>query len=176
MQGGMGFVQANDKHTTGLHEKVERTAVEAARRKFSPEFMNRLDKVVVFHPLKRKELDEVLEIELGNVQKRVLDSTTRPFLFRITDEGREFLLQEGTDQRYGARHLKRAIERFVVYPIARLMATAQVHQGDALLIDRDPAADKGLAFLRDPERGSSDSTSVFAAGNSSQLATAELGG
>jgi ATP-dependent Clp protease ATP-binding subunit ClpB len=176
MQGGMGFVQPSGKPTTGLQKRVERTAVEAARRKFSPEFMNRLDKVVVFHPLKRPELDEVLEIELGNVQKRVLDGTTRPFLFRITEEGREFLLQEGTDQRYGARHLKRAIERFVVYPIARLMATAQVHQGDALLIDRDPTADKGLAFLRDTERGSSDLTSVFAARNSGQLATAEVGG
>jgi len=176
MHGGMGFIQPKEKATTGLHEKVQRTAVEAARRKFSPEFMNRLDKVVVFHPLKREELDDVLEIELGNVQKRVLDGTTRPFLFRITEEGREFLLQEGTDQRYGARHLKRAIERFVVCPIARLMATAQVHQGDALLIDRDPIANKGLAFLRDTERALSDSTSVFAARNSGQLATAEVGG
>src|ERR1700745_2739330 len=175
MQGGMGFIQPKDMPAKGLNEKVERTAVEAARRKFSPEFMNRLDKVVGFHPLKREELDDVLEIELGNVQKRVLDSTTRPFLFRITEEGREFLLQEGTDQRYGARHLKRAIERYVVYPIARLVATAQVHQGDALLIDRDSATDRGLAFLRDPERGLSDSTSVFAARNSSQLATAEVG-
>ncbi len=131
---------------------------------------------MVFHPLKREELDEVLEIELGNVQKRVLDSTTRPFLFRITEEGREFLLREGTDQRYGARHLKRAIERFVVYPIARLVATAQVHQGDALLIDRDPAADKGLAFLRDTERGSSDPRIVLPGRNSGQLATAEVGG
>src|ERR1700693_3458929 len=77
VQGGMGFVQPNDKPTTGLHEKVERTALEAARRKFSPEFMNRLDKVVVFHSLKSKELDEVLEIELSNVQKRVLDAATR---------------------------------------------------------------------------------------------------
>jgi ATP-dependent Clp protease ATP-binding subunit ClpA len=77
----MGFIQPKDKATTGLHEKVERTAVETARRKFSPEFMNRLDKVVVFHPLKREELDEVLEIELRRVQKRVLDSSTRPFCF-----------------------------------------------------------------------------------------------
>src|SRR6201988_3142360 len=89
LQGGMGFVQPNDKATTGLDEKVERTAVEAARRKFSPEFMNRVGKVVVFHPLKGDELDEVLEIELGQLQKRVSDSTARPFLFRITDEGRE---------------------------------------------------------------------------------------
>src|SRR5215471_10851460 len=155
MQGGMGFIQPKDKAITGLHEKVQRTAVEAARRKFSPEFMNRLDKVVVFHPLKREELDEVLEIELRQVQKRVLDSTTRPFLFRITSEGREFLLEQGTDQRYGARHLKRAIERYVVCPIARLLATAQVHQGDALVIDHN-LGEKGLVFLRDKETRSSD--------------------
>ncbi len=166
VQGGMGFVQPNDKPTSGLHEKVERTAVEAARRKFSPEFMNRLDKVVVFHPLKLEELDEVLEIELGSVQKRVLDAATRPFLFRITEEARVFLLQEGTDQRYGARHLKRAIERHVVYPIARLMATAQVHHGDVLVIDRNPA-DKALAFLRDPERRAPD-PSIFVSRYSGQ--------
>src|SRR5438552_4171006 len=55
MQGGMGFIQPKDKPITGLDEKVQRTAIEAARRKFSPEFMNRLDKVVVFHPLQRSE-------------------------------------------------------------------------------------------------------------------------
>jgi ATP-dependent Clp protease ATP-binding subunit ClpB len=175
MQGGMGFVQPNDKPTTGLHEKVERMAVEAARRNFSPEFMNRLDKVVVFHPLKREELDKVLEIELRNVQKRVLDAATRPFLFRITDEGRAFLLQEGTDQRYGARHLKRAIERHVVYPIARLLATAQVHEGDVLVIDRHPAG-KALAFLRDPEKLAVDPSIILAgryAGHLAQEAVAQ---
>jgi ATP-dependent Clp protease ATP-binding subunit ClpB len=168
MHGGMGFIQPKDKATTGLHEKVQRTAVEAARRKFSPEFMNRLDKVVVFHPLKREELDEVLDIELRQVQKRVLDSTTHPFLFRITRKGREFLLEEGTDQRYGARHLKRAIERYVVYPIARLLATAQVHQGDALVIDHH-LGEEGLVFLREKEMRSSD----LPLPNSGQLMTAE---
>jgi ATP-dependent Clp protease ATP-binding subunit ClpB len=173
MQGGMGFIQPNDEPRAGLQKKVERAAVEAARRRFSPEFMNRLDKLVVFHPLKREELDEVLEIELRNVQKRVLDSTTRPFLFRITEEGREFLLYEGTDQRYGARHLKRAIERYVVCPIARLLATAQVHQGDTLLIDRHPG-DKGLAFSRDTEGRFSDPKVALAGRNSGQLTTAEV--
>jgi ATP-dependent Clp protease ATP-binding subunit ClpB len=172
MHGGMGFIQPKDKATTGLHEKVQRTAVEAARRKFSPEFMNRLDKVVVFHPLKGEELDEVLDIELRQVQKRVLDSTTRPFLFRITSEGREFLLQEGTDQRYGARHLKRAIERYVVYPIARLLATAQVHQGDVLVIDHHPR-EEGLLFLRDTEARSSG-PSLELLSNSGRLMTAEV--
>ena len=172
MHGGMGFIQPKDKATTGLHEKVQRTAVEAARRKFSPEFMNRLDKVVVFHPLKREELDEVLEIELRQVQKRVLDSTTRPFFFRITGEGREFLLEEGTDQRYGARHLKRAIERYVVYPIARLLATTQVHQGDALVIDHH-LGEQGLVFLRDTENWSADPKIDFRVANSGQLMAAE---
>jgi ATP-dependent Clp protease ATP-binding subunit ClpA len=173
VQGGMGFVQPSDKPTTRLYEKVEKTAVEAARRKFSPEFMNRLDKVVVFHPLKREELDEVLEIELSNVQKRVLDVATRPFLFRITEEGRAFLLQEGTDQRYGARHLKRAIERHVVYPIARSLATAQAHEGDVLVIDRHPA-DKSLAFLRDPEKPAVDPSIILAGRHAGQLAQEAL--
>src|SRR3984957_3670861 len=74
MNGGMGFVQPGDKPASGMDQKVERTAVEAARRKFSPEFMNRLDKVVVFHPLRRGQLEEVLEIELGQVQQRVLET------------------------------------------------------------------------------------------------------
>src|SRR5216684_3957237 len=151
MEGGMGFVRPSDKTEAGLDEKVQRTAVEAARRKFSPEFMNRLDKVVVFHPLGKEQLQEVLDIELGQVQQRVLDTAKGQFLFRVTDPGRDYLLQEGTDQRYGARHLKRSIERHIVYPLANLLATEQVHVGDLVIIDRHPG-EKGLAFLRDTER------------------------
>jgi ATP-dependent Clp protease ATP-binding subunit ClpB len=150
MEGGMGFIQPKDKPVAGLDEKVERTAVEAARRKFSPEFMNRLDKVVVFHPLQRTQLEEVLEIELGQVQQRVLETARGQFLFRVTSAAREFLLQEGTDQRYGARHLKRAIERHIVYPLANLLATEQVKVGDLVRIDWDGAA-KTLSFDRESE-------------------------
>src|ERR1700738_3843661 len=148
MNGGMGFVQPKDKPTDGLDLKVERTAVEAARRKFSPEFMNRLDKVVVFHPLRREQLEELLDIELAQVQQRVLETAKGQFLFRVTGPGKEFLLQEGTDQRYGARHLKRAIERHLVYPLANLLATEQIHLGDLVCIDweRDQ---EGLAFIRE---------------------------
>src|SRR5260370_2908135 len=135
MHGGMGFNQPGDKAADALDQKVERSAVEAARRKFSPEFMNRLDKVVVFHPLRRTQLQEVLDIELGQVQHRVLETAKGQFLFRVTDAGRNFLLKEGTDQRYGARHLKRAIERHVVYPLANLLATEQVHLVDLVCID-----------------------------------------
>src|SRR5260370_28000387 len=79
MQGGMGFVRPTEKPAAGFDEKIERTAVEAARRKFSPEFMNRLDKVVVFHPLRREQLERVLEIELGQVQQRVLETAKGQF-------------------------------------------------------------------------------------------------
>jgi hypothetical protein len=131
---------------------VERTAVEAAKRKFSPEFMNRLDKLVVFHPLRREQLEEVLEIELGMVQQRVLDAANGKFLFRVTEAGRDFLLQEGTDQRYGARHLKRAIERHLVYPLANLLATQQVRVGDLVRVDWD-GLEKGLTFVREQQGG-----------------------
>ena len=150
MEGGMGFVQPKDKPAAGLDEKVERTAVEAARRKFSPEFMNRLDKIVVFHPLRREQLEKVLEIELGQVQQRVLETAKGQFLFRVTPAGCEFLLQEGTDQRYGARHLKRSIERHVVYPLANLLATEQVHLGDLVCIDWNKEQDC-LSFIREGE-------------------------
>ena len=150
MQGGMGFIQPKDKPAGQIDEKVERTAVEAARRKFSPEFMNRLDKVVVFHPLRHEQLEQVLEIELGQVQRRVLETAKGQFLFRVTQPGRDFLLQEGTDQRYGARHLKRAIERHVVYPLANLLATEQVHLGDLICIDWNKEFSQ-LSFVREGE-------------------------
>ena len=136
MAGGMGFapaVQADTKPR--LDEKVEKTAAEAAKRKFAPEFMNRIDKVVVFHPLRSEQLEEILEIELGMVQKRVLGTAKGRFLFRVLPAAREFLLREGTDLKYGARHLKRAIERHVVCPLATLLATDQVSLGDVLSIN-----------------------------------------
>lgn len=147
VHGGMGFVQPNHKPGAGLDEKVERTALEAARRKFSPEFMNRLDKVIVFHPLNRKQLEEVLDIELSMLQRRVLEGVKGQFLFTVAPAAREFLLKEGTDQRYGARHLKRAIERYVVYPFANLLATDQVRSGDLIKIDYEPQQNR-LAFAR----------------------------
>jgi len=150
MGGGYGFVKADDKPKANLDKKVERTAVEAARRKFSPEFMNRLDKIVVFHPLHRAQLEQVLDIELAMVQQRVLETAKGQFLFRVTESAREFLLQEGTDQRYGARHLKRAIERHVVFPMANLLATEQVHCGDLICIDWNRPENR-LNFVREGE-------------------------
>src|SRR6201981_1206935 len=82
-------------------EKINRTAVEAARRKFTPEFMNRIDKTVVFKTLRDEHLSQILDIELGMVQQRVLMAAgTNQFVFNCTTDVKEFLLKEGTDPRY----------------------------------------------------------------------------
>jgi ATP-dependent Clp protease ATP-binding subunit ClpA len=148
LTGGMGFVQPADKPADKIDKKMESTASEAARRKFSPEFMNRIDKVVVFHPLRRDQLEQVLDIELKLVQKRVLDTARSQFVFRMTGAAREFLLREGTNLQYGARHLKRTIERHVVYPLANLLSTEQIRLGDVISIDFDETAG-ALSFLNE---------------------------
>jgi ATP-dependent Clp protease ATP-binding subunit ClpA len=150
MGGGYGFIKSNDKPKHNLDIKVERTAVEAARRRFSPEFMNRLDKVVVFRPLQREQLEEVLDIELTMVQQRVRETAKGQFVFRVTGQGRGFLLQEGTDQRYGARHLKRAIERYLVKPLASLISTGQLKSAESVSINWDGSS-LHLDFYRQPQ-------------------------
>jgi ATP-dependent Clp protease ATP-binding subunit ClpB len=151
MAGGMGFAPSVPADSPPrLDEKVKKTAAEAAKRKFAPEFMNRIDKVVVFHPLRSEQLEQILEIELGTVQQRVLETAKGQFLFRVTQAAREFLLKEGTDLKYGARHLKRAIERHVVYPLASLLATEQVSLGDVISIDWD-GVEAGLKFSKEAE-------------------------
>src|ERR1700726_2645535 len=83
MTGGLGFVQPRDKRQDRLDVNVERPAQEAAKKKFSPEFMNRLDKVVLFHPLRQEQREQILEIELGMVQQRLLVTGRPQFLFRL---------------------------------------------------------------------------------------------
>ena len=174
MTGGMGFAPTVPADSPPrLDEKVKKTAAEAAKRKFAPEFINRIDKIVVFHPLRREQLEQILDIELANVQQRVMDLALRRFRFHVAPEARAFLLREGTDLKYGARHLKRAIERYMVSPLARLLATHQVNGGDVLLIDRHPG-DKGLAFWRDTQQSPSLAEMLVAASHSSLVPDKEF--
>jgi len=132
-----------------LNAKVSRAGVEAARRKFTPEFMNRIDKVVVFRSLGAAELSRILSIELGQLQQRIFNSPgATPFVFNVSASAREYLLGEGTDMKYGARHLKRAIERSLVHPLSNLIASDQVHGGDLVLVDHEPG-DEGLSFIKE---------------------------
>ena len=153
---GFGANQRAREMSSGLlddktRDKANRSGVEAARRKFTPEFMNRLDKIVTFCPLGSQQLRQILDIELDRVQQRILDgSSQQPFAFTATDAAKAFLLHEGTDVKYGARHLKRAIERLVVQPFSNLIATSQVRGGDWIRVDHDESR-PGMTFLREAE-------------------------
>ena len=145
--GGIGFAPGKgvkNPHDTEVDQKIYRTAVEAARRKFSPEFMNRIDKVVVFRSLKEHHLRAILDLELQAVQDRIMISAGTKFVFQCSEEAKNMLLQEGIDYKYGARHLKRAIERFLVYPLSNLVATAQIGLGDLVHVDLNPQTNKLL--------------------------------
>jgi ATP-dependent Clp protease ATP-binding subunit ClpB len=134
-----------------LSGKMMRSGVEAARRKFTPEFINRLDKIVTFKPLGSPELRRILDIELNMVQQRIFNtSPDRSFVFKTSDTAKGFLLQEGTDLKYGARHLKRAIERLLVQPMSNLIATDQVRGGDCVNVDFD-AECNALTFVKEAE-------------------------
>jgi ATP-dependent Clp protease ATP-binding subunit ClpB len=150
--GAVAKAQAIANGTSGdekLEGKLQRTAVEAARRKFTPEFMNRLDKIVTFRPLGPEELKKIVDIELNMVQQRVLrGSGDKAFIFKVTENGKKHLLDEGSDVKYGARHLKRAIERLLVLPMSNLIATDQIRGGDALCIDYEEG---DMTFVRDAE-------------------------
>ncbi|MCA2970467.1 MAG: ATP-dependent Clp protease ATP-binding subunit [Acidobacteriaceae bacterium] len=155
--------------------KISRSGVEAARKKFTPEFMNRLDKVVVFQPLGEKQMRQILDIELKLVQQRVFQSSAeRAFVFHCSDEAKDSLLRDGIDAKYGARHLKRAIERLLVQPLSNLIATDQIRMGDSIRVSVDPSTGQ-LTFLREAE-GMSPVTmaQVTNLGFTQQMAVAQI--
>jgi ATP-dependent Clp protease ATP-binding subunit ClpA len=139
---------------------LEKIGIEAARRKFSPEFINRLDKIVVFNSLHETAIRRILDLELELVQRRILAAGRGPFVLRCSDEVKDFLLKEGYDQRYGARPLKRAIERRLIIPLSNLIATGQISAGDVLLVERDDSPDREDELRFSKGRGMAAATGV----------------
>lgn len=151
LTGGIGFGRRKLTLEARLEQKLKVLALEAARRKFSPEFLNRIDKTVVFRPLARADLEKVLEMELGRVRQRLLQASGgNRFVFACTPPAQRFLLECGLDLRYGARHLRRSIERHLVAPLAHLLATQQVGPGDTLHVDLSEHGPQLLFFKSKP--------------------------
>ena len=149
---GFGAAPLNDRNCApALSAKLSRAGVEAARRRFTPEFLNRLDRIVVFKALGNEELNRIIDVELELVQQRVQAATARkPFFINVTDSARKFLLAEGIDLRYGARPLKRAIERLLVQPLSNLMASGQIQHHDRIRITHSYES-PSLTFFRETE-------------------------
>jgi len=142
MEGRIGFAAAPqlsnlDNSQADLDEKMQRTAIQAASRNFSPEFMNRIDKIEVFHSLNQGHLRQILDLELRALQGRIMRSAKTTFFFTCSNSVKELLLREGMDSRYGARHLKRSIERLLVMPMSNLVASGQICFGDSIDVDLD---------------------------------------
>lgn len=134
-----------------LSARMSNAGIAAARRKFTPEFINRLDHIVVFKSLGNEELRRIVDIELAMVEERIrAAAANKQFQIKVTDTARKFLLVEGTDFRYGARHLKRAIERLLVEPLSNLMASGQIQSGDCIRVSHEDGSD-ALAFSREWE-------------------------
>jgi ATP-dependent Clp protease ATP-binding subunit ClpA len=135
----------------GMSSKIERSGLEAVRRKFTPEFINRLDKIITFQPLGSEQFRKILDIELDSLQQRIFNaSPRRPFVFQATEKAKSFLLEQGIDMKYGARYLKRAIERLLVQPMSNLIASAQVRGGDHIRVDLD-LSHSCLTFIKEAE-------------------------
>jgi ATP-dependent Clp protease ATP-binding subunit ClpA len=146
----LGFhVPSSGDSKASLSDRISRTGIAAARRKFTPEFINRLDNIVVFKSLGEEQLRRIVDIELEMVQRRIRTAAgNHPFSVNVTDGAREFILMEGTDVRYGARPLKRAIERLLVQPMSNLIATSQVDRGDRIRVTHTKGS-PNLTFFRE---------------------------
>jgi len=148
----LGFAAARADDTAAATDaRIAQAGLGAARRRFAPEFMNRIDKTVVFAPLGEQNLRQILQIELQFVHERLYQATgSTSIRFTTSRAAQDFLLREGTDARYGARHLKRALERLLVHPLSSLIASNQVQAGDSLLVDLDSVHSR-LSFRKEPK-------------------------
>jgi ATP-dependent Clp protease ATP-binding subunit ClpB len=111
------------------------TVLDELRQAFRPEFLNRIDEIVVFHALTEEQLKQIIEIQLDRVRQRLVD---RRITLEITDAAKAHLVRVGHEPAYGARPLKRAIQREVETPLARKIIAGEVHDGDTVRVSFDP--------------------------------------
>lgn len=135
----LGFAGAGSEPEARVHRRIEDAVLWAARRTFSPEFMNRIDHKIVFHRLTPEQLEQILDIELGKIEQR-LARRGEPIHIRLAERARRRILVEGTDPEHGARPLKRVLERRLVFPLARLIASGQLQGGERVAIDWSDSA------------------------------------
>ncbi|MDA2927226.1 ATP-dependent chaperone ClpB [Acidobacteria bacterium AH-259-G07] len=118
------------------YERMKKAVLEELRRHFRPEFLNRVDEVIVFHSLSQEHLKEIVEIQLGHLRSRLKDRKIR---LELGDEARAFLVRVGYDPNFGARPLKRAIQKEVENPLAHLLLRGEVAEGHTVLVDYNPS-------------------------------------
>jgi ATP-dependent Clp protease ATP-binding subunit ClpA len=145
MTSNVGSAELSDETTIGFtggtkarsDSQMKEIAMSAARKKFTPEFLNRLDQIVVFKTLTQKDLDGILSLELDKLWDRVASHSKIPFKVNVSPAAFKQILKEGYDRRYNARNLKRTIEKHVALPLGRLVSTGQIMPSDTIIVDYD---------------------------------------
>jgi len=113
-------------------EEMRRRVLEALNQHFNPEFLNRVDETIIFHTLSMEDLVQIVDIQLGHLERRLSDHKVT---LHVTDEAKRFLAEEGYDPVYGARPLKRVIQRRLQDPLAREMLEGKFGDGDSIKVD-----------------------------------------
>ncbi|MBT4882305.1 MAG: ATP-dependent Clp protease ATP-binding subunit, partial [Flavobacteriales bacterium] len=113
-----------DSHSKGVIEK-------ALKRAFSPEFLNRIDDIIVFNSLEKKDINKIIDIEMNSLLKRI---DTLGYSVKISEEAKDFIADKGFDAKFGARPLKRAIQKYFEDPLSEEIINAQVKEGDTIKV------------------------------------------
>jgi len=124
--------QRRDLKDEEKREQIEKTVSEAVRKRFRPELLNRLDEIVVFHRLEREQMRAIVDIQLGRFLERLAQRDVKAV---VTDVAKEVLIRHGWDPQYGARPLKRAIQRLVENELAKRIIAGEMVAGDTVVID-----------------------------------------
>jgi ATP-dependent Clp protease ATP-binding subunit ClpB len=131
-------------------EQMKKEVLGVLRQQFRPEFLNRVDEIVVFHSLSREQLKQIVEIQLERLRARLAE---RHIALELTDQAREYLAAAGYDPQYGARPLKRAIQKELETPLGKLLLKGEVSDGQKVIVDREGARG-ALKFVVEPGEGS----------------------
>jgi CheY-like chemotaxis protein len=146
-----GFQSVKSAERSDLTNKLQAIALVSVRKRFSPEFVNRIDCIITYQPLTPESLSAILDKQIADLQNHVNTRLgNRSFVLDVPPDARQFLLQKGTSSEYGARELNRTIHRFLTQPLATMVATNQVNPGARVWVEIDPDADKLNIRSADP--------------------------
>jgi len=127
---GMGFARDTEEST---YESMKERVMTELRKVFNPEFLNRVDEVIVFHSLTREQICQIVDLMINDVRRRLKEKGVE---IELSTEARDFLIEKGYNPSYGARPLRRAIQRYVEDPLAEKMLREKFHEGDVIVIEK----------------------------------------
>jgi ATP-dependent Clp protease ATP-binding subunit ClpA len=128
----MSSIGFNTKEELAERESMREKIFDSLREAFRPEFMNRIDEIVIFNYLKKEQIKRIVDLELAKVEKRL---ASKEIKIEISDKAKELLVREGFDPNLGARPLKRVIQRLILDPLSIKIVTNEIAEGNRVLID-----------------------------------------